>query len=58
MTLEQLDAELAAAQASLKRLREETLAEFLAEAEAETNPYTRQALLDAAERVRSRGQRL
>jgi hypothetical protein len=55
MTLEQLDAELAAARASLQRLRAETLAEFLAEAEAETNPYTRQALLDAAEKVRAIG---
>jgi len=53
MTLEQLDAELRAARASLQRLRDDTIAEFTAEAEAETNPYTREMLLTAAEHVRA-----
>ena len=55
MTLEQLDAELAAARASLIRLRDETVADFLADAEAEPNPRAREALLAAAERVRAIG---
>ena len=55
MTLEQLDAELSAARASLQRLRDDTVAEFEAEAEAETNPYTRDVLLAAIERVRAIG---
>jgi hypothetical protein len=55
MTLEQLDAELDVARASLRRLREDTVAEFTAEAEAEANPYTRETLLAAAEQVRAIG---
>lgn len=55
MTLEQLDAELRAARANLRRLREDTVAEFIAEAEAEANPYTRETLLTAAEQVRAIG---
>ena len=51
MTLEQLDAELTAARESLRRLRDETVAEFLADAEAEGNPYTREMLLSAAAKV-------
>lgn len=39
--------------ASLKRLRDEAVAEFTAEAEAETNPYTRETLLAAAECIRA-----
>lgn len=55
MTLDQLDAELSAARASLRRLRDDTIAEFTAEAEAETNLYTRETLLAAAEQVRAIG---
>ncbi len=55
MTLEQLDVELSAARESLRRLRDDTVAEFTAEAEAEANPYTREALLAAAEEVRAIG---
>ena len=50
-TLEQLDAELTAARASLRRLRDDTVAEFLADAEVEVNPYTREMLLTAAAKV-------
>ena len=55
MTLEQLDTELNAARASLRRLRDDTVAEFIAEAEVEPNPYTRETLLAAAEQVRAIG---
>jgi hypothetical protein len=55
MTLEQLDAELSAARASLQRLRDDTVAELTTEAETEANPYTREALLAAAEHVRAIG---
>jgi len=55
MTLDQLDAELRTVRASLQRLRDDTVAEFVAEAEAEPNPYTREMLLTAAEQVRAIG---
>ncbi|HET8684683.1 MAG TPA: hypothetical protein VFM54_22855 [Micromonosporaceae bacterium] len=55
MTLDQLDAELRAARASLRRLRDETVAELKAEAEAEANPYTRETLLAAAANVQAIG---
>ena len=55
MTLEQMDTDLNAALASLRRLRDDTVAEFVAEAEAEANPYTRETLLAAAEHVRAIG---
>jgi hypothetical protein len=55
VTLEQLDAELAAATANLRRLRDQAVAEFTAEAEAEVNPYTREFLLATVEKIRSLG---
>ena len=58
MTLEELDAELLAARARLRRLRDNTVAEFTAEAAAERNPYTREMFLAAAEKVRAIGAEL
>jgi hypothetical protein len=50
-----LEAELAAANANLRRLREETIAELTDELAAETNPYTREFLQGKIERVRKIG---
>jgi hypothetical protein len=50
-----LEAELAAANANLRRLREETLAELAEELAAETNPYTREFLTEQIERTRKIG---
>jgi hypothetical protein len=55
ISLEVLDAELAAATASLKRLKERALAELTEELANETNPYTREFLLQCAEKVRAIG---
>jgi len=57
MTLDQLDAELRKARASLRRLREETVRELTAEADAESNRYTREMLLAAAVKVSAIGKR-
>jgi hypothetical protein len=43
------------ARASLGRLRDDTVAEFVAEAAAEANPYPRETLLAAAEQLRTIG---
>jgi hypothetical protein len=54
VTLEELDAELRAVRASLRRLRDDTLAEFTEMLETETNPYTREMLIAQIEWVRNR----
>jgi hypothetical protein len=50
-----LDAELEAANANLRRLRDETLAELAEELAAETNPYHREFLLGKIEKMRRIG---
>jgi hypothetical protein len=59
MTIEELDLdyELRMAQASLRRLRDATIAEFTAAAEVEKNPYMRETYLAAVERARMIGPR-
>ena len=50
-----LEAELAAANANLRRVRQETLADFAERLAAETNPYTREFLIRMIEEVRRIG---
>jgi hypothetical protein len=59
MTIEELDLdyELRVAQASLRRLRDATIAEFTAAAKVEKNPYMRETYLAAVERARAIGPR-
>jgi hypothetical protein len=54
-SLEEMDAELAALDENLRRLRERGVAELLEMAEAEPNRYLREFLLSQAEKVRSIG---
>jgi hypothetical protein len=51
-SLEEMDAELAALDENLRRLRERGVAELLKLAEAEPNWYAREFLLSQAEKVR------
>jgi len=53
MKLEEMDAELAAARANLRRLCDSGLAELAELLDGETNPYTREFLLGQAEELRA-----
>jgi hypothetical protein len=55
MKLEEMDAELAAARANLRRLRESGLAELAELLDGETNPYVREFLLAKVEKMRAIG---
>jgi hypothetical protein len=50
-----LEAELAAANANLRRIRDERLTGLAVELETETNPYTREFLTEQIERTRKIG---
>jgi hypothetical protein len=50
-----LEAELAAANANLRRIRDERLADLAAELANENNPYTREFLTEQIEKIRRIG---
>ncbi len=53
-----LEAELAAANANLRRIRDERLADLAVELANENNPYTREFLVNQIEKTRKIGSRV